>query len=207
MPEFINLSFTGILDFLISLSPILISFFLILGSFLNQEAAKGGVYLGGVLIMLVIGILLKKLFNKSPPDEFTHENCTIFDIRNIDLLNKSTPDLHSMFLAFTTLYLILPMIHHEAQVNPYLLIVMSIFVIGNAITRIKKKCNNIIDIVSGILIGGGFGTAWFYIFWATNNHKLLFIDSLVSNKVICNRPAKQTFKCSVYKNGQLIKNL
>ena len=207
MAEFINLSISGIIDFLISLSPILISFFLIVGSLLNQEVAKGGVYLGGVLIMLLIGILLKKLFNKNPPDEFTHENCSLFDVRNINLLNKSTPDLNSMFLAFTTLYLLLPMIHQEAQLNPYLVIILTSFIIGNAITRFKKKCNNVIDLIVGTILGGGLGCAWFYIFWATNNHKLLFIDTLVSNKVICNRPAKQTFKCSVYKNGQLIKNL
>jgi hypothetical protein len=29
----------------------------------------------------------------------------------------------------------------------------------------------------------------------------------VSNNVVCSRPKKQTFKCAVYKNGELIKNL
>ena len=33
---------------------------------------------------------------------------------------------------------------------------------------------------------------------------LLYFDELLSNKVACSRPSKQSFKCSVYKGGELI---
>ena len=69
------------------------------------------------------------------------------------------------------------------------------------------KCNNLTDIFIGNLLGSGLGVGYFFAFWSSNNKKLLFIDNLDSNKVMCNRPSKQTFKCAVYKNGQLIKNL
>ena len=36
---------------------------------------------------------------------------------------------------------------------------------------------------------------------------LLFFNDLTSNNVVCKRPTNQTFKCSVYKNGQVIQDL
>ena len=33
---------------------------------------------------------------------------------------------------------------------------------------------------------------------------LVTYNELVSNNVVCNKPSKQTFKCHVYKNGELI---
>ena len=36
------------------------------------------------------------------------------------------------------------------------------------------------------------------------NKNFLFINQVSSNKEICSMPSAQTFKCSVYKNGELI---
>jgi hypothetical protein len=38
----------------------------------------------------------------------------------------------------------------------------------------------------------------------TGGQNLLFTTDTPSNKVACYRPSKQQFKCSVYKNGELI---
>ena len=84
---------------------------------------------------------------------------------------------------------------------------MGMLVIGNGVTRVSQGCNNIIDIIIGNILGAGLGAGYFFAFWATNNRNLLFTDSIASNNVTCNRPSKQTFKCAVYKNGQLVKNL
>ena len=34
--------------------------------------------------------------------------------------------------------------------------------------------------------------------------EFLYFNELGSNNVVCKRPSEQTFKCSVYKNGELI---
>ena len=56
----------------------------------------------------------------------------------------------------------------------------------------------------GIFIGLFFGTIWFWMWFAFNRKDLLFFNELVSNNAICSRPNKQTFKCSVYKGGELL---
>ena len=58
----LNLSFSNIFDFMMSLSPIFISSFLIIGSAFNQNA-KGFVYLGGMLISVVLGVILNNYLN------------------------------------------------------------------------------------------------------------------------------------------------
>ena len=51
-------------------------------------------------------------------------------------------------------------------------------------------------------IGFIIGFAWFSIV-LTSNPKMLFF-AVDGGKPICSRPSKQTFKCKVYKNGEVI---
>ena len=48
---------------------------------------------------------------------------------------------------------------------------------------------------------------WYNILKITGNDSLLYYDEYVSDKVACSRPEKQTFKCAVYKNGELLKTI
>jgi len=201
----LDLSFTDIFRYLMSLAPLFITSFLLMSSVLNQNV-KGLVYFGGILMVAILTIGFKRIFRLKPPTEYTQEKCQTFNLPPL-ITEYSAPDFNSMFLSFTMMYLTMPMAHKAAPVNAILIIVMSIFIIGNGATRIMTGCNNKLDVLIGNLIGSGLGIAYFYAFWATNNKNMLFIDDVVSNKVSCNRPSKQTFKCAVYKNGQLIKNL
>lgn len=201
----LNLSFSDIFRYLMSLAPLFIAFFLIMGSVMNQDV-KGLVYLGGILIVAILTIGFKRLFRVAPPQSYSAERCQVFNLPPM-ITDFSAPDFNSMFLSFTTMYLIMPMIYKATPVNALLIIMMILFIVGNGITRKMMGCNNIMDILIGNLLGSGLGIAYFFAFWASGNQKLLFIDSLDSNNVMCNRPSKQTFKCAVYKNGQLIKNL
>ena len=41
-----------------------------------------------------------------------------------------------------------------------------------------------------------------------SGHKdLLFFNEIASDKAICEKPTRKTFKCQVFKNGQLIKTM
>lgn len=201
----LNLSFTDVFRYCMSLAPLFISCFLIMGSVLNQDV-KGLVYLGGILIVAILTVGFKRLFRIAKPAAYNPDTCQVFDLPPL-VTEFSAPDFNSMFLSFTTMYLVMPMAYGAAQLNALLIIILGIFILGNGVTRYMTKCNNLTDIFIGNLLGSGLGVGYFFAFWSSNNKKLLFIDNLDSNKVMCNRPSKQTFKCAVYKNGQLIKNL
>ena len=52
--------------------------------------------------------------------------------------------------------------------------------------------------------GGIVATIVITIMVMLNLNKYLFFNELSSNKDVCSMPSKQTFKCSVYKNGELL---
>ena len=63
----------------------------------------------------------------------------------------------------------------------------------------------------GVFIGGVIGYllgSLFYMIIDISGHKdLLFFNEIASDKAICEKPTRKTFKCQVYKNGQLIKTM
>jgi hypothetical protein len=73
-------------------------------------------------------------------------------------------------------------------------------------TKIKYSCTTGSGIVLGTLVGGLLGLLWYSLLKNSGNSSLLYLDELQTNKVKCSKPDKQTFKCSVYKNGTLISN-
>jgi hypothetical protein len=200
----VELSFSDVFSYFMSIGPILVASFLVVGSAFNQNA-KGFIYLCGLLLSFIIGVGFKNLF-RTGRQGVIQDDCSIFQFPPL-ITTYTLPDLNSLLLTFTAAYLFWPMFKGETPPNAWMIIILLTFIIGNGITRTLKGCNNVMDLIIGIMLGFACGTGWFFLFWLTNNKKLLYLDDLLSNKVVCNRPSKQTFKCAVYKNGELLKHL
>jgi hypothetical protein len=72
---------------------------------------------------------------------------------------------------------------------------------------IKMMCKCIVldsafggDLVGGALVGGIFALILFQF----DKISLMFINEFNSNKEVCSVPSKQQFRCSVFKDGQII---
>jgi hypothetical protein len=63
-------------------------------------------------------------------------------------------------------------------------------------------CTTLVGVLTGSVIGFIIGFAWYSIV-LSSNPKLLFFGA-DGGEPICSRPSKQTFKCKVYKNGEVI---
>jgi hypothetical protein len=92
------------------------------------------------------------------------------------------------------------------NINFQVLIFFIIYIAFDILTKFSHKCIQLSDIngfigdlVGGLLIGGGFSALLFYFY-----KNILFINEIPSNKEMCSMPSKQTFKCVVYKNGEVI---
>lgn len=198
----IKLTFTNLFQFFSALAPFLLTFFLIMMSIFNNNL-KGIIYFLGIILASIINILLMNLFKHPYPDN-APPNCNLFDIPILN--NYNYPAINSVIIAFTLSYLLLPMIQYNN--TNYMIIgsIMGIFVI-DAISKISIGCQDIISVILGGIIGGGLGMLWYTLFKVTGNKSLLFFEELIGNTMTCKKPAKQNFKCSVYKNGKVIKNL
>ena len=189
-----------------AIAPLLLGFFLIVSSIFNNDI-KGLVYLGGVLIASAINVLLNNLFgNPIPPNTNRPANCNLITWNWGNTLREDVPAYNSMFISFTIAYLLLPMVLTQ-QYNIMVVLFLFGLLIIDGVTKFYKRCTSILGVFLGSMFGLALGFAWSCLFYYTDHGDLLYFNEILSNKVVCNRPEKQTFKCALYKNGKLIKNL
>ena len=196
----LSLEPSQLIQFFTSMSPLLLGFFLVAISIFNQDA-KGLIYLGGVLIGSFAWLIMLFLI-KSPTYENRADSCNMINWP-LDITAFNNPNYSSYFIAFTIAYLVLPMYYND-QMNWLVLIFLLILYVSDSYSSIMKKCTPTSGPIIGGIVGLLMGGAWFTLFHATGHDDLLYFQEVLSNNVVCKRPAKQTFKCSVYKGGQLI---
>ena len=182
------------------MSPFLLAFFLVSASIFNQDV-KGLMYLAGLFFALIINIPLVHQLGTTISNGEPALACAIPGFPGIG--NYVSPYPSSLIIAFTTAYLLLPM-RANNQIN-YGVVVFLLSLMGlDAATRVSKLCTTITGYVLGILLGLILGAIWYTILHSTGYDSLLYFNEIASNNVQCSKPSKQTFKCSVYKNGELV---
>ena len=127
--------------------------------------------------------------------------CNIIDFSLIG--NYNSPCITSMIIAFTMAYLFLPM-RYNKQMNYVVIVSLIALFIINMLTKVFDKCTSFGGALLGGLVGFMLGTTWYVLFHIYGYDSLLYFDEFISNNTVCKRPKKQTFKCSVYKNGEII---
>ena len=63
------------------------------------------------------------------------------------------------------------------------------------------------DLFLNVLLGTAFAAAFVTAMYAGGSGKYLLFNEVASNREICTQPKKQTFKCNLYKNGELVSGL
>lgn len=195
----LSLTLSNVLQFFSFISPTLLVFFMFMTSLFNQNL-KGIVYISGLIICSILNIIFMNIIG-SGRDENEAFSCSLFDIPMVSQFNSPYPSC--MIIAFTIAYLALPMKYNKQMNYVVLAFLMSLLVV-DMLTKVQNKCTTYPGSMMGALVGFIFGTIWYIIFHGLGFDSLLYFDELRSDNVICSRPTKQTFKCSVYKNGELI---
>jgi hypothetical protein len=199
----LQLTFSNIVQLFSVFAPLFLGTFLVLISVFNQNI-KGLIYLGGVLIASVINFMISMVIG-SEPQESQGAICNLLEFPIIPT-QYNVPNYNSMFIIFTLVYLLLPMLSNN-QINFWLIgTIVSIFAV-DAYVKLQYSCTVPRGITIGGIVGGALGAAWYFMLKFNDFESLLFFNDLTSNNVVCKRPKNQTFKCSVYKNGQVIQDL
>lgn len=195
-----NFTPMNVLQFYTAISPFLLGFFMIMVSVFNQDI-KGLVYLGCVLLSTLVYISIMYMFRS---DTHNLPSCNILTFDGVfgGALNTKLFAYNSMFIVFTLVYLLVPM-HYYNHINYLLLIFLGIMYLMDGYYKLHIKCVNWMGILVSSIIGGSiaFGLATALV---SQSGDLIYFNEIVSNNVICKRPTEQSFKCSVYKNGELL---
>lgn len=193
---------SNIFKFLAVISPIMLTWFLAAASIFNQDV-KGIIYLAGLLLAICINVLFSNMLQKQPNPNRSGI-CEIFHFPFTS--NYTSPAVNSLIIAFTSAYLIAPMYENDTM-NFGIVAFLMVILVTDGTTKITNLCNPVEAIVLGTILGGGLGYLWYAMLKSSGNESLLYYNETLSNSTVCKVPKKQTFKCAVYKNGEIVENL
>ena len=198
--------------FLSFYSPIIIVASVIILSVVNQNF-KGFIY----LLYLIGSLLLREgiylLFYNKQPNKLDFKMKTMGQTgtqfgenkicNSIQYSPYGNPTFSAFVFAFTITYLCSPMFFN-GDPNFWIFFFLIVYFFLDIGIKIYKKCViHMGDLFINVLFGGGMAIAIVLSMYAGNSSKFLYFVEL-SNKQFCSLPKKQQFKCSLYKNGELI---
>lgn len=201
----ITFSITNLLKFISFMSPLLITFFMIVISIFNNKIVKGLIFTIGLVIVTFINYLLKNTL-KEKQHPMASPLCNVipfpFTASSVNGI-YSSPGLSSTILGYTAGYLIFPMKINN-QINPSLLVFLIALMGINATVEVNDKCTSIGGVLLGSVLGILLGILYYNIISVNGYKDLAYFSEVSSNRTICNKPSKQKFKCTTYKRGERV---
>lgn len=187
----------NILVFLTFYSPIIIATCFLSLSFIFQNF-NGFIYLAfliGSCILREFALFISGMSPLVPKGDI----CTM-----VQYSKYGNSGFSIFVLAFTIMFVCLPMFLTN-DINYWVLGGLLFYLLIDVGIRYSKRCittviDGLLNFLSGSACGVGFSLALYY----GKAANYLFYNNLSSNNVVCSMPKKQTFKCSVYKNGELV---
>ena len=190
--------------FLAYISPFLFGFSLITISAMNGTYLQPIIYFGILALSMMLLSQIKLNKDMPIPANF-NELCKTWGWNFFDDAYYR-PSLGTYFIVFSLFYTIIPMIINKTFNIFFIVYSICVFVLDLLFNFSINNCytmsSYIISIFAGILIGGLSSS-----FINASNPELVYFGISPSNNEVCGKVSNKNFKCSVYKNGQLIRQL
>lgn len=187
----------NIIVFLSFFSPIILATSITSMSFIFQDF-KGLIYLGFLIGACVVRNYIYMVSGSAP---VTNDRtiCT-----SIQYSKYGNPTFSAFVFAFTIMYLSLPMFSNGAPNFWVFSSLVSYFLIDIFIKIYKNCVIQMSDLFLNILLGVASAALIVTLMYTGGSGKFLFFNEISSNKEICYQPKEQTFKCQVFRDGQLV---
>jgi len=186
--------------FLSFYSPIVLAVVMIALSFIFQNF-KGFIFLGFLIGVSVLRNFIYML-NGSMPTQNDKTICT-----SIQYSKYGNSTFSAFVFAFTIMYLSIPMFSN-GSVNYWIFSGVIVYFFSDMFIKTYKGCViKISELFLNVLAGLASSALIVTLMYSGGSSKYLFFNETQSNKEVCSMPKNQTFKCNVYKNGELIGNL
>jgi hypothetical protein len=187
----------NIIVFLSFFSPIILATCITSLSFIFQNF-KGLIYLGFLIAACVLRNYIYMISGSTP----VINDRTICS--SIQYSKYGNPTFSAFVFAFTIMYLSLPMFSN-GEPNFWVFVSLITYFIIDIFIKIYKNCViKMSDLFLNIILGLASSALIVTLMYLGGSGKHLFFNEVSSNKDICYQPKEQTFKCSLYRNGELI---
>ena len=181
-------------------SPIILATSITSLSFIFQNF-KGLIYLGFLIGCCVMRGYFYKMAGANP---IVNDKtiCT-----SIQYSKYGNPTFSAFVFAFTIMYLSFPMFSNSS-VNYWVFISLIAYFFIDLFIKIYKNCIiQMGDLFLNVLLGAASAALIVTLMYAGGSGKYLFFNEVSSDKEMCYQPSNQTFKCSLYSNGELVSEL
>ena len=189
----------------VQLSPVFIGSFMLMNSIFSGDI-KAFIWLFlSIVGIVLIFVLEKNIFHEAVTYDAT-DNCAdplIPLFTNFPRLSVST-----FFIVFTLTYLVQPMMMNKDW-NYYVIIGFLGILIMDTMVKFQlfPSCTKKVGILTGSILGLLYSLICYNAILAAGGNNLLYFNTVSTNNVYCSKPKKQTFKCYVYKNGEIISSV
>jgi hypothetical protein len=178
-------------------SPIILSVVMLSLSFVFQNF-KGFIFLGYLLGVCLIRNYVYML-NGSETLKADNTICS-----SIQYSKYGNPTFSAFVFAFTIMYISFPMFSN-GEVNFWIFGGLLAYFFLDMFIKVYKKCVvKTGDLFLNVLLGLASSALIVTLMYAGGSSKFLFFNETSSTKEVCSVPKNQTFRCSLYKNGELI---
>lgn len=181
-------------------SPLILVIIMVSLSFIFQNF-KGLIFLGFLLGVCILRNFIY-MMNGATPVNNDGTICT-----SIQYSKYGNATFSAFIFAFTIMYLSIPMFTN-GSVNYWIFSgLISYFFLDMFIKSYKGCVINPGYLLLNVLLGLSSSALIVMLMYFGGSSKYLFFNEIQSNKQMCSMPKNQTFKCNVYKNGELLGNL
>jgi hypothetical protein len=178
-------------------SPLILASSITWLSFVFQNF-KGLIYLGYLIAVCLVRMFIYK-WSGTEPLKNDGTVCT-----SIQYSKYGNPTFSSFVFAFTIMYLSFPMFSNNSP-NMWLFTTLIAYFFIDIFIKLYKGCVvNMGDLYLNVLLGLAISALIVTLMYSGGSGKYLFFNEVSSNKEVCYQPKKQTFKCSVFKDGTLV---
>jgi hypothetical protein len=201
----------GVLAAMSFYAPIFITSAILLFSLFSSAISKGCFYLFWVLVSTAIRIVVMYAFKDNTQNNDKNDVSKFINKCSNGVYLPFITSTYSIFiLSFTLFYFLIPMIilgfsNKGLTINYGVLGFFICYMILDILIKKNAGClNNTTSILSDLFGGSILGGIISGTINTTSLKGMLFINEMLSNNQVCSKPSKQQFKCSVYKNGEIV---
>lgn len=181
-------------------SPIILPIIMVWLTFVFQNF-KGFIFLGFLICVCLLRYFIY-MMSGSSPIQSDGTICT-----SVEYSKYGNATFSAFVFAFTIMYLSLPMFINSS-VNYWVFSGLIIYFFLDLFVKWNKGCiTKGAELFLNVLTGLVSSSIIVTLMYIGGSGKYLFFNETQSNKEVCSMPKNQTFKCNVFKNGELIGNL
>jgi hypothetical protein len=177
-------------------SPIVLAIFLF-----SLSLVKGSIYLGFLIGCCLVRNLIYK-WSGGLPFQNDKTICT-----SVQYTKYGNPNFSAFVFAFTIVYLSIPMFSNGAP-NFTIFSMLLVYFFLDMFIKLYKKCTiKMSDLLMNVLMGSTASAILVTLMYVGGSGKYLYFNEVSSDKEMCYQPKEQTFKCNLFKNGELVGSL